>query len=191
MTKAMSKSAEAMQKLQLGNLLHLTKREKHTIISDNLDEFKNSQSPYAVVLSCSDSRVVPESIFNVGPGEIFVVRVAGNIATPHTIASIEFAVAKLGVALIIVLSHENCGAVMAAMEGRDAGPNLNEVIRHIQPAIEKSEHKSLLQIIRTNARLNTEKILKDSELISTALEKNEVEIKTAYYNLETGVVDFF
>ena len=98
-------------------------------------ELVSGQEPYAIILSCADSRVVPELAFDTGLGEIFVVRVAGNVANSSSMASIEYAVAHCGSKVIVVLGHQSCGAVGAAMSGGDNGYNLNHLLSHIQPAL--------------------------------------------------------
>ena len=95
----------------------------------------DGQKPYAVILTCSDSRVVPELIFDTGIGELFVIRIAGNVASPSSIASIEYAVTHVDVKLIVVLGHQNCGAVTAALGGVDNGKNIDHLLNFIQPAI--------------------------------------------------------
>ena len=148
------------------------------------------QTPYAIILSCADSRVVPELAFDTGLGEIFVIRVAGNISNTESIASIEYAVANLNVNLVIVLGHERCGAVEAAIGGGDAGHNLNMLLAHITPAIEASEDKSTAAIVKKNAELNAQGLLERSSIIRGADESGHLKILPAYYNLGSGKVDF-
>ncbi len=95
----------------------------------------SGQKPFAIILGCSDSRIPPEIAFDAGLGELFVVRVAGNVANISSVASAEYAVANLGTKLVVVLAHMNCGAVNAALSGIDAGQNLNRLLEHIRPAI--------------------------------------------------------
>lgn len=159
------------------------KRRKNTI---------ESQDPFAVILSCADSRVVPELIFNTGIGELFVVRVAGNVANTSSIASIEYAVENLSTKLIVVLGHQNCGAVTAAIQGGKQGPNLDHLLAHIGPAIESTTNKKNLElIIRKNAKLAASSLAKDSEIIKNKIKSGELKIVNAYYNLENGKVDFW
>ena len=109
------------------------------------------QQPYAIILGCADSRVVPELAFDTGLGELFTVRVAGNIANSSSIASIEYAVAHLGTKLIVVLGHQSCGAVTAAIAGGDNGYNLNHLLAHITPAINASnKDASINEIVKKN-----------------------------------------
>ena len=111
------------------------------------------QQPFAIILSCADSRVVPELAFDTGLGELFVVRVAGNVANTSSIASMEYAVAHLGSKVIVVMGHESCGAVTAAVGGGDNGYNLNHLLAHIAPAISASgDEASIKDVIIKNAQ---------------------------------------
>lgn len=149
------------------------------------------QEPFAIVLSCADSRVVPELAFDTGLGELFVVRVAGNIANSSTIASIEYAVAHCGSKTIVVMGHQSCGAVTAAVAGGDNGYNINHLLSHITPALAASpEGASVDYVIRKNVELTVEDLKSRSSIIKTAVESGGVEIFPAYYNLDTGKVDF-
>ncbi|MEO0787046.1 MAG: carbonic anhydrase, partial [Bacteroidota bacterium] len=127
---------------------------------DRRAHLTGGQKPYAIILSCADSRVVPELTFDVGLGEIFVVRVAGNIADTTSIASIEYAVANLGSGIIVVLGHESCGAVTAAFAGGDNGYNLNMLVGHITPAVAAAEvDASVNDIVKINAKLNAKELV--------------------------------
>lgn len=149
------------------------------------------QDPYAIILSCADSRVVPELAFDTGLGEIFVVRVAGNVANSSSIASIEYAVAHIKSPVIVVLGHQSCGAVTAAASGGDNGYNLNHLLSHITPALAKAEDKSDINaIVKSNAILNAEELSNRSSIISSAVSAGNLKIIPAYYNLDSGRVDF-
>ena len=149
------------------------------------------QSPSAVILSCADSRVVPELMFDMGLGELFVVRVAGNVANTCSIASIEYAVAHLGVKLIVVLGHENCGAVAAALAGGNNGHNLNHLLAHLTPAVTDtpgdSAEATLRAAVQTNAQHQAQDLHDRSAILSGA---EGLDIVPAYYNLDSGKVDF-
>lgn len=149
------------------------------------------QHPFAVILSCADSRVVPEFAFDTGIGDIFVVREAGNIANISSVASIEYAVANLEIQVIIVLAHENCGAVTAATSGGDLGHNLNHLLSHITHAVEETgDNATVNEIAKKNAIITVEKLVAKSSIISKAVESNQLVILPAYYHLDTGIVDF-
>jgi len=149
------------------------------------------QQPYAIVLSCADSRVVPELAFDTGLGELFVVRVAGNVANSSSIASIEYAVAHLGCKVIIVLGHQSCGAVTAAVEGGDNGYNLNHLLSHITPSLSAAgEGASLIEVVKKNDELTVEELKNRSAIISSAVKSGTIQILPAYYHLDSGTVEF-
>jgi len=149
------------------------------------------QEPYAIILGCADSRVVPELSFDTGLGELFTVRVAGNIANSSSIASIEYAVAHCDTKLIVVLGHQNCGAVTAAVVGGDNGHNLNHLLSHITPAINASDkNASVNEVVVKNAELTATDLINRSSIIKNAVETGEVNIVAAYYHLDSGKVDF-
>ncbi len=149
------------------------------------------QEPYAIILGCADSRVVPELAFDTGLGELFTVRVAGNVANISSIASIEYAVAHCGTKLIVVLGHQSCGAVTAAIAGGDNGFNLNHLLSHITPAINASnKDASVNEVVVKNAELTATDLMNESLIIKSAVETGEVRIVAAYYHLDSGKVDF-
>jgi len=159
--------------------------------SSRRGELTGGQDPYAIILSCADSRVVPELAFDTGLGELFVLRVAGNVANTSTIASIEYAVAHIGSPVIVVMGHESCGAVTAAVGGGDNGYNLNHLLAHITPAISASrKNASVNSVVKKNAKLTVEDLKSRSAIISGAVEKGKLEIVPAYYNLGSGKVEF-
>ncbi len=159
--------------------------------SSRRDELTSGQEPYAIVLSCADSRVVPELAFDTGLGELFVVRVAGNIANSSSMASIEYAVAHCGSTVIVVLGHQSCGAVTAAISGGDNGYNLNHLLGHITPAISASpDGAAVNDVVKKNAELTAEELKNRSKIIGDAVKSGTVEIIPAYYNLDSGKVDF-
>jgi carbonic anhydrase len=159
--------------------------------SSRRKEVVDGQKPYAVILTCSDSRVVPELMFDTGIGELFVIRVAGNVANPSSIASIEYAVTHVDVKLIVVLGHQNCGAVTAALVGADNGKNIDHLFSFIQPAISISDSKKVDDVSHIHTKLTADKLIKESGIIAKAIEGNVLKIIPAYYNLESGQVDFF
>lgn len=148
------------------------------------------QSPFAAILGCADSRVVPEIIFDTGLGELFTVRVGGNIANVASIASIEFAVTQLNVKLVLVLGHADCGAVNAAVRGGDYTNNLNKLLTHIKPAIEQTSSGNIDDIIKKNAELNAEELVKRSAMLAEAVKSGQLKIIPTFYHLESGEVEF-
>lgn len=155
------------------------------------DSLTGGQEPFAIVLSCADSRVVPELAFDTGLGELFVVRVAGNIANTSSIASMEYAVAHLNTQIIVVMGHQACGAVTAAVNGGDNGYNLNHLLSHITPAISAcGEGANVTDVIKKNAELTVTDMMNRSSIIKGAVDSGALKIVPAYYNLDSGKVDF-
>jgi carbonic anhydrase len=186
---------QAIRHLSEGNLRYIEDTiETPNINSSQRYEFTKGQSPFAIVLNCADSRVVPEIIFDQGIGDLFVIRVAGNIANPSSIASIEYAVANIGCNLIIVLGHESCGAVGAAIDSypdADNGPNLNHLISFITPAVKENLGAPIEQVVRCNAENNAQTMLNNSDIIKQYVNAGDLRIVPAYYGFESGKVDFF
>ncbi|PHI21489.1 carbonic anhydrase [Lewinellaceae bacterium SD302] len=158
--------------------------------SERRNGLTGGQEPYAIILSCADSRVVPELAFDAGLGELFVVRVAGNIANSSSIASIEYAVAHIGSPVIVVLGHESCGAVTAAVNGGDNGYNLNHLLAHVAPALNASaEGATVNDVVKKNAEMTAKELVSRSAIIKGAVDSGKLKIVPAYYNLGSGKVD--
>lgn len=185
-------SEEVLTRLKEGNERYAADKLQRPL-QDNQrkQELIDGQAPYAIILSCADSRVVPELIFDAGLGELFVVRVAGNIANTSSLASIEYAVAHCGSKAIVVLGHQSCGAVTAAVNGGDNGYNLNHLLSHITPALAASgENASIEEVVKKNAELTVGHLSSRSDIIKKAVEAGDVKVVSAYYNLDSGKVDF-
>jgi len=189
-TPKQKSAAQALARLEKGNDKFVTDELSHELqdVSRRVD-LKSGQWPWAVVLTCADSRVVPELIFDTGIGELFVVRVAGNVANTSSMASIEYAVANLDVKLIVVLGHEGCGAVKAALDGKDLGYNLNHLLAHIKPAIDKplKTKDRVTEAAERNAISTAQQLLDRSECIGNA---RKLKVVPAIYRLATGEVDY-
>lgn len=182
----------ALERLKTGNTNFVTNNLNNDLQdSTRRRAIVSGQEPFAIILTCSDSRVVPELIFDTGIGELFVIRVAGNIANTSSIASIEYAVAHLNVKLIIVLSHQSCGAVTAALAGGGGGKNLDHLLNFIQPAIADSNSKDVDEVSHIHAKLTTKQLTIESSIIAKAIENDALKIIPAFYNLESGQVAFF
>lgn len=185
-------STQIIKRLEKGNARFVKdKNEGGLQDKDRRKELATGQDPWAIVLSCADSRVVPELAFDTGLGELFVLRVAGNVANTSTIASIEYAVAHIGSKVLVVLGHESCGAVTAAVGGGDNGYNLNHLLSHITPAISACKKGAAVNtVVKKNAELTVDALKNRSEIIANAVKKRKLKIVPAYYNLKTGKVDF-
>jgi len=148
------------------------------------------QAPFAIILSCADSRVAPEIAFDTGLGELFVCRVAGNIANTCTIASVEFAVTALGTPVVVVLGHQSCGAVEAALAAGDQGPNLNHLLSHIEAAKVDVEADDVDTLVKANALRAGRELVARSSILRSAVEEGRLRIVPAYYALDDGSVSF-
>ncbi|AMA59874.1 carbonic anhydrase [Bradyrhizobium sp. CCGE-LA001] len=154
------------------------------------------QNPYAAVLTCADSRIVPEYVFNSGLGDLFVCRVAGNFANDETIASMEYAVAVLNTPLILVLGHDRCGAVSATIDSLKDHTTLPghipSLVSALAPAVKASSHESgdaLANAIRQNVAENVYKLMSAAPLLKLAVEQNRLRVVGGLYRLDTGRVD--
>lgn len=183
---------EIIERLKAGNQRYIQDQTQGELRDQpRRDALVSGQQPHTIVLSCADSRVVPELLFDAGLGELFVVRVAGNIANTSSLASIEYAVANCGSQVIVVLGHQSCGAVTAAVQGGDNGHNLNHLLAHITPAIAAAGvDASITDVIKTNASLTGQALQNRSNIIREAVESGRVKIVPAYYELDSGAVLF-
>lgn len=197
-TKKNKLSAEAaLKRLKAGNKRFLGHDPVNYPTKNERADFAYGQQPYAAILSCADSRVSPEIMFNAGLDELFVIRVAGNIATTEAIASIEYAVANLNTNLIAVIGHECCGAVDAALKNADntldLGYNLNSLLGHLSPAVVSANKKKgfeknpLTTTIKENAKLTAKELRTRSPIIAKT---RGVKIVSCFYHLISGKVDF-
>lgn len=147
------------------------------------------QQPFAIVLSCADSRVPPEQIFAQGLGDLFTVRVAGNIAEPATVASVEYAAAHLGPRLLVILGHSQCGAVEAAIADADETPSIRALVAEIRPAVAGLKKDADVQAaVCANVHRTHVRLLEQSALLRGLAGQDKLEIKEASYDLATGEV---
>lgn len=183
----------SLQRLKDGNSRFVLYQMKHPHLQKtHRQKLIRAQHPFAVILSCSDSRVPPELIFDQGLGDLFVIRNAGNVIDEHVMGSIEYAVHHLGVNLVVVLGHESCGAVGAAMKATPDTPAIESIKVCIEPAIKKcQEEKSYYyeNVIKTHAKLDVDEILDNKELREYSI-KHDLKIVPAYYSITTGKVEF-
>jgi carbonic anhydrase len=155
-------------------------------------EVSKGQKPFAVIVGCSDSRIPPELIFDQGLGDLFVVRLAGNIVDALALGSIEYAVEHLDTKLVVVLGHGKCGAVTAATKGPDAPGHVGAIVKAIQPAVKKVQKMPgdlVDNAIRANASLVVNRIKSSKPILAEMVNKGEIEVIGAYYNIETGAVE--
>lgn len=186
---------ETLKKLISANQNYVSGKLTQRDLQARRTELVKGQNPSAVVLSCSDSRVPPELILDQGLGDIFVVRVAGNVADPVALGSIEYAVEHLHVPLIIVMGHDKCGAVSATVKGGEPEGNIRSIVEKISPAVDKAKASGktgdelLDAAIIENIRNVTTGITRDSAIIKHLVEEKKVKIVPAKYSLATGKVD--
>ena len=200
---------EALEKLKEGNRRFLAAVENCRGASLSYENFANlatGQNPFAIILGCSDSRVPSELVFDQGLGDLFVVRVAGNIAAPTQIGSIEFAAQHFGTRLIVVLGHTRCGAVQATVDalqnptGRGS-ENLSSIVDRIRPAVEPLVSNEIAddpedpaalmkEAVRANIRASAEQLRRGSPELERLLANDGLQIVSAEYSLETGEVVF-
>jgi len=179
----------ALQLLIQGNQRFVEKKRKFPDQDwRRITEVAPSQAPYAAILGCADSRVPAEIVFDQGFGNIFVCRVAGNVATPEEIGSLEFAALVLKVKLILVLGHERCGAVKAAIEGGQLPGHIGSLTEAIKPAVESSKNQAgdkVENAVKANVRLQAQRC-KASPVLNQLIEEGKLKIVGAYYDLDTG-----
>jgi len=190
---------EVLQSLIAGNTRFVSSDLTARDHSMQIRESAEAQYPKAIVLSCVDSRVPVEDVFDKGIGDIFVARVAGNFINDDILGSMEFATKLAGAKLILVLGHENCGAIHAAIDGAELG-HITGMLKNIKPAVDRStvakgprnsKNRLLVhEVSENNVRIAMEKIVKESELIKEMVEKGEVEVRGGVYDMDTGVVIF-
>ena len=183
---------EALQLLIEGNARFVEKRRQFPNQSwARITAVAPSQAPFAAILGCADSRVPAEIVFDRGFGDIFVCRVAGNVATPEEIGSVEFGTLVLGAKVLMVVGHENCGAVKAAITGGELPGQIGSLTKAIKPAVESSKNQAgdkVENAVKANVRLQANR-LKDSPVINQLIEEGKLKIVPAYYDLDTGAVE--
>jgi carbonic anhydrase len=194
---AVSSADEALQRLKDGNKRYVARKT----VDPNQTELRRvevakGQDPFAAILGCVDSRVPPELVFDRGLGDLFVIRTAGQVLDKAVIGSIEFGIAELGIPLLVVLGHENCGAVKATIEAlekhSEAEGSIGYLVEEIAPAVEKASGQPG-DVVDNAVRANVELIvnrLKESQVLSAALKEGRLKIAGGRYDLDTGAVEF-
>lgn len=183
---------QALQRLKEGNDRYVRDALEHPDRdSERRLAIASNQSPFAIIVGCSDSRVSPEILFDQGIGDLFVVRVAGNVIGPLEIDSVDYGVIYLGAVCVVVLGHERCGAVKAVVDGTTK--DIESIAKLIEPAVdearrEKSDHL-LEKAIKKNAIRMKEYLLK-SKVISRLINEKKITLRAAYYDLDTGAVEW-
>lgn len=201
----MISAREALKLLQEGNQRFVSNKCRNLSLSDSQRaELSKEQSPLAIILGCSDSRVPAEIVFDQGLGDLFVIRVAGNIVAPSQIGSVEFAASRFGTPLVVVLGHSQCGAILATLEelqqpSENQSRNVRSIVDRVRPSVEallatelKYDHEALVrQSVRANIRASVSHLRHGSELLEQLIDSDKLIIVGAEYSLETGLVEFF
>jgi carbonic anhydrase len=202
----MLRGVQALERLREGNRRFVSRRTASDEMRSQVRVagLVKGQEPFAIVLGCSDSRVPAEIIFDQGLGDLFVIRVVGNIATPSQIGSVEFAAGRFRTRLVVVLGHSNCGAVVATLAELQGPPpaysrNLRSILDRVRPAVERvlessppARSEDLLQLaVRANVRNSADRLRQRSLVLERLVHEEGLLIVGAEYSLETGVVDFF
>jgi carbonic anhydrase len=199
-------ASEAIERLKEGNQRFVSGVRSIGTIAKQLQraDFVEGQAPFAIILGCSDSRVPAEIIFDQGLGDLFVIRVAGNIVAPSQVGSVEFAADRFGTPLVVVLGHSMCGAVMATIEELERpterhSSNVLSIVNRIRPTVEplfatdlRNDPRKLLEAsIHANILAATNQLMHGSQMLENLVQNGNLKIVGAEYSLETGVVKFF
>jgi carbonic anhydrase len=202
----MISAPEALHRLREGNLRFVAGVRSQEVIPSETrrNELAAGQEPFAIILGCSDSRVPAEIVFDQGLGDLFVIRVAGNIVASSQVGSVEFAAARFGTRLVVVLGHSRCGAILATLEElqlatANQSRNLRSIVDRIRPSVEallatdlKYNLDTLMQqAVRANVRASANHLRHGSEVLEELIQRNQLLVVGAEYSLETGMVEFF
>jgi carbonic anhydrase len=202
----MISAREALDRLREGNRRFVSEVRTHDPLANRArrNELAARQEPFAIILGCSDSRVPAEIVFDQGLGDLFVIRVAGNIVASSQVGSVEFAAARFGTRLVVVLGHSQCGAILATVEQlqqatEKQSPNLRSIVDRVRPSVEallatelRHDPDALVrQAVRANIRASANHLRHGSEVLEQLIQKNGLVVVGAEYSLETGLVDIF
>ncbi|HET7041969.1 MAG TPA: carbonic anhydrase [Gemmatimonadales bacterium] len=195
---------EALQRLREGNARFAADIRVAVQGHDRRSELAAGQAPFATILGCSDSRAPVELVFDQGLGDLFVIRVAGNIVAPSQVGSVEFAAAKFGTPLVVVLGHTGCGAIDATLDELDRvsgarSRNLASIVARVRPSVEglmrtelRNDRAALArEAVRANIRASVDHLRHGSEILEEAILRHGLKVVGAEYSLATGVVEFF
>ena len=199
-------AVEALARLRDGNRRFVANQTTAPALSNHARRaaLVAGQKPFAIVLGCSDSRVPAELVFDQGFGDLFVIRVAGNIVAPSQVGSVEFAAARFGTRLVVVMGHSQCGAVIATLEellghANNQSRNLRSIVDRVRPSVEallsggrEEDAEALVRdAVRANVRASVTHLRHDSELLEQLIRNDGLLVVGAAYLLETGIVTFF
>ena len=194
---------EALDRLKEGNRRFVSGMRGDKVVSHSLELAKDKQ-PFAIVLGCSDSRAPAEIVFDQGLGDLFVIRVAGNIVAPSQVGSVEFAAARFGTRLVVVLGHSQCGAILATLEelrqpSASRSRGLRSIVDRVRPSVEgllrtemgRDTEALVRHAVRANVGVSVSHLRHGSEVLEQLAEREGLVVVGAEYSLDTGVVEFF
>lgn len=202
----MLSASAALNRLKEGNQRFVTGEQNRDALTDQAKRqaTMNSQEPFAIILGCSDSRVPAELVFDQGVGDLFVIRVAGNVVAPSQIGSVEFAAAQFGTPLVVVLGHSQCGAVTATLNELQQptnlrSRNLQSIVSRIRPAVEglletelrDQPEKLISEAVKANVRASVNQLSNGSAILEKLIQEEKLTVVGAEYSLATGKVAFF
>jgi len=187
---------DALIKLKDGNKRFVQMKETHPDdTKQRRKEMLKGQHPFVVILSCSDSRVPPELIFDQGLGDIFEIRNAGNVLDEHVIGSIEYAVMHCGVKLIVIMGHQDCGAIAATLSGKSETKYIKSLEDSIQPAVENCKKHGLEvnsdNVVKEHVMQDIDELMSQDTDLVKYMKENNIRLIPAYYHIDSGKVDFF
>lgn len=202
----MLSASEALERLREGNRRFAADVRSHDSVTSQTrrSELVGGQQPFAIILGCSDSRVPAEIIFGQGLGDLFVIRVAGNIVAPSQVGSVEFAAEQFGTRLVVVLGHSKCGAILATLEElqrprENQSRNLKSIVDRVRPSVEPLLHTDLrhrhdelvAEAVRANVSASASHLRSGSAILEHLILNDGLRVVGAEYSLETSIVDFF
>jgi carbonic anhydrase len=200
------KAREALQHLRDGNRRFVSDERNHDAVASEARRIAVAagQAPFAIILGCADSRVPAEIVFDQGLGDLFVIRVAGNIVAPSQIGSVEFAAERYGTRLVVVMGHSRCGAILATLEQlrqptESQSRNLRSIVDRVRPSVEallaaepgRDDDALVRDAVRANVRASAGQLRHGSDVLEQLIQNDGLVVVGAEYSLETGVVDFF
>ena len=202
----MTTAAAALQRLKEGNRRFVERVRSHeaSLGASPRIQLTQEQKPLAIILGCSDSRVPAEIVFDQGLGDLFVIRVAGNIVAPSLIGSVEFAAEQFGTRLVVVLGHSRCGAIQATLgelrrPAENQSPNIRSIVDRVRPSVEgllktelrHDEDALVRQAVRANVGVSVSHLRYGSDVLERLIQSDGLAVVGAEYSLETGEVEFF
>lgn len=195
---------ESLERLRAGNKAFASSMRTGEALNNRRGDLPRDQDPFAIILGCSDARVPAEIIFNQGLGDLFVIRVAGNIVAPSQVGSVEFAAARYNAKLVVVLGHTQCGAILATLEelqqpNDNQSPNLRSIVDRVRPSVEvlletemrNDMDKLVRHAVRANVRASVSHLRHGSALMESIIQSKGLAVVGAEYSLESGEVEFF